>query len=124
MDDDPDDLWLGGDAFNDPALREAEEIAKLPRPGPGYVICSLAWLVRVLPVAYTATHLVVAILVYSECLRQRCRTVKLSNRELRLLGISRQAKYRALIWLQGAGVLTLEETPHGQSIQVTLREFP
>jgi len=55
---------------------------------------------------------------------RRCRTVSLSNRELRLLGISRYAKYRTLAWLQEVEVITIEKTVNGQSTRVTLHWFP
>ena len=84
-----------------------------PRPAKGYVTVPLAWLERVLPVVLTTTHLVVAMLLYSKCLRQRSQTVALSNGELRRLGISRYAKYRALAWLREAGVIAIEEANTG-----------
>ena len=48
--------------------------------------------------------LVVALLIYRECLLRRSNTVALSNGELGELGISRYAKYRALACLREAGV--------------------
>ena len=48
-----------------------------------------------------------------ECLLPRSKTVALSNGELRKLGISRYAKYRALAWLREAGVIAIEETETG-----------
>ena len=95
-----------------------------PQPAKGYVTVPLAWLERVLPVALTTTHLVVAMLLYSKCLRQRNQTVTLSNGELERLGISRYAKYRALAWLRGAGVIAIEEARNGRSVRVTLLWFP
>ena len=101
------DLFDDGDPFAEPpTLRE--ELVSTPRPRKGFVICSLAWLARILPIALTSTHLVVAMLIYSECLRCRSRTVGLSNGNLRRLGISRYAKYRTLAWLQSFGVLSVE----------------
>jgi hypothetical protein len=117
------DLWLeGSDPFDDPTL--AEMLVGAPRPRKGIIICSWDFLERIRPVVCTSTQLVVAQLLYSKCLAQRCRTVSLSNQELRLLGISRYAKYRSLIWLRDAGVITIEETRNGRSIQVTLHWFP
>ena len=70
------------------------------------------------------THLVVAMLLYRECLLRRSNTVALSNGELRKLGISRYAKYRALAWLRGAGVIAIEEARNRRSVRVTLLWFP
>jgi hypothetical protein len=113
------DLWLeGDDGLGPPTL--AEELIGAPRPRKGIVICSLDFCARIRRVVWTSTHLVIAMLIYSKCLERRGRTVSLSNRELRLLGISRYAKYRTLTWLQEVGVITIEETVNGQSTRVTL----
>ena len=64
--------------------------AALPRPRPGYLVCSTAWLTRVLPVVRTPDQLAVALLLYRQCLRKRSRTVAFSNGDLAELGISRQ----------------------------------
>lgn len=114
------DLWLeGDDPLNDPPMLR-EQLVGAPRPRKGIVICSLDFCARISRVAWTGTHLVIAQLIYSKCLERRCRTVSLSNRELRLLGISRYAKYRTFAWLQEVGVITIEETANGQSTRVTL----
>ena len=113
------------DVENDPLWRMAGLLASAPpRPAEGYVTVSLAWLARVLPVVRAPPHLVVAMLIYRECLRRRSNTVALSNSELRKLGISRYAKYRALAWLRGAGIITIKETNTRGSVQVTLLWFP
>ena len=91
------------DVENDPLWQMAGLLANAPpQPAKGYVTVPLAWLERVLPVVLTTTHLVVAMLIYRECLRRRSNTVALSNGELRKLGISRYAKYRALTRLREA----------------------
>jgi hypothetical protein len=81
-------------------------------------------LARVMPVVLTPTHLVVALLIYSKCLRHQSQTVALSNGELRPFGISRYAKYRALAWLREAGVIAIEETGNGRSTRMTMLWFP
>jgi hypothetical protein len=63
-------------------------------------------------------------LIYRECLRRRSNTVALSNGELRKLGISRYAKYRALAWLREAGVIAIEAASTRRSVRVTLLWFP
>lgn len=113
------------DAEDDPRWQWAGLTVGAPlAPSKNHIVCSLAWLQQIWPVVHTPTHLVVALVLYSKCLRQRSQTVALSNRELKQLGISRYAKYRTLAWLQKAGVLTVEKTSHGQSIRVTLHRFP
>ena len=116
---------LFGDVESDPRWQMAGLLANAPpQPAKGYVTVPLAWLERVLPVTLTTTHLVVAVLLYSKCLRQRSQTVALPNGELRRLGISRYAKYRTLAWLRSAGLIAIEETGSGRSAQITLLWFP
>ena len=113
------------DVENDPLWQMAALLANAPpQPAKGYVTVPLAWLERVLPVVLTTTHLVVAMLLYSKCLRQRSRTVTLSNIELRRFGISRYTKYRTLAFLRGVGVIGTEGADNGRLEQVTLLWFP
>ena len=54
---------------DDPFWQQAGLIANAPpRPAKGYIICSLTWLARVLPVLRTSDRLAVAQLVYRQCL--------------------------------------------------------
>ena len=102
------------DVENDPLWQMAGLLADAPpQPAKGYVTVSLAWLARVLPAVRTTAHLVVAMVIYRECLRRRSTTVALSNSELQKLGISRYAKYRALAWLREAGVIAIETPTRG-----------
>ena len=76
-----------GDLFesveNDPLWQMAELLANAPpRPAKGYVTVPLAWLARVLPVVRSVDQLVVALVLYRECLLRRSNTVALSNGEL------------------------------------------
>jgi hypothetical protein len=119
---------IGGpfeDVEGDP-LGQVPELLTIapPRPAKGYVNVPFAWLARVLPVVRTPTHLVVAMLIYRECLVRRSNSVALPNGELRKLGISRHAKYRALAWLHGAGVIAIGESNTRCSVRVTLLRFP
>ena len=110
---------------SDPLGQMAELLAYAPpRPAKGYVTAPLAWLARVLPVVRSADQLVVALLLYRECLLRRSNTVALSNGELRKLGISRQTKYRALEELREAGAIAIEESNTRCSVRVTLLWFP
>ena len=113
-------LWLEGD---DDLMRGAEMDGAPPRPANGYTVASLAWLARVRPVLRTADRLLVAQMLYRQCLLRRSRTVKLPNKELRALGISRQTKRRALLDLEMVGALTVE-TENGQAAKLTLHWFP
>ena len=121
---DADDLFE--DVEDDPLWQTAGLLADAPpRPiSKGHGVYSLAWLARVLPVVRIPTHLVVALLIYRECLLRRSNTVPLSNGELGELGISRYAKYRALAWLREAGVIAIEEANTRRSVRVTLLWFP
>jgi hypothetical protein len=114
------------DVESDPLWQMAELLANAPpRPtGKGYGVYSLTWLARVLPVVRSADQLVVALLLYRECLLRRSNTVALSNGELRKLGISRQTKYRALDELCEAGAIAIEEADTRRSVWVTLLWFP
>ena len=112
-------------AESDPLWQRAGLLANAsPRPAEGYITVPLAWLARVLLVIRTPTQLVVAEMIYRECLLRRSKTVPLSNGDLGELGISRYAKYRALAWLHKAGVIAIEEANTRRSVRVTLHWFP
>jgi hypothetical protein len=114
------------DVEGDPLWQVAELLVNAPpRPfSKGHGVYSLAWLERVLPVVRSADQLVVALLLYRECLRRRSNTVALSNGELRKLGISRQTKYRALGELREAGAIAIEDNDTRRSVRVILLWFP
>jgi DNA-binding transcriptional ArsR family regulator len=123
-----DDPFLEGDPFDDPLWKQAELMAGAP-PRPingGYGTYSLVWLSKVLPVIRTPDQLAVALLLYRQCIRWRSTTVDLPNGDLKVLGISRQTKYRTLVLLKEAGAVTVarREGRDGQSLQVTLHWFP
>jgi hypothetical protein len=116
------DLWLDGDPFeNGPTLPEL--LIGEPRPAKDYVLCPLGWLARVRPLLSSTDQLLVVQVLYSRCLRQRSRTVDLSNSELTELGIGRKTKYRVLYLLEEAGAVTIEYQ-NGRSLRVTLHWFP
>lgn len=122
-----DDLDLGGlwlEGYDDGLMRGAEMDGAPPRPAKGYVVVSRAWLVRVRFQVRSIDQLLVAMIVYSRCLRRRSWTVDLPNGELREFGIRRQTKYRALAELAEAGALTIVETKNGRSTRVTLHWVP
>lgn len=114
------DLWLEGDD----GLGSSDMDEAPPRPAKGYVLVPLAWLARVLPIVRSAEQLAILQLIYRKCLMDRSRTVDLPNGELRVLGISRRTKYRALAWFEEVGVSVTEDVPHGRSTRVTLHWFP
>ena len=115
------DLWLEVDG--NPLMRGADMDGAPPPPAKGYVVASLAWLSRVRLQVRSVDQLLVAMILYSRCLKRRSRTIDLPNGELRKLGISRYTKYRTLAELQEAGAIEIE-TPNGRSVRVTLRWFP
>jgi hypothetical protein len=114
------------DVESDPLWIQAGLMAGAPpRPlSKGHGVYSLPWLARVLPVVRSADQLVVALLLYRECLLHRSNTVALLNGELRKLGISRQTKYRALDELREAGAIITEQTDNRCAVRVTLLWFP
>ena len=113
------------DAGHDPLWEQAGLMADAPpRPAEGYVIVPLAWLSKVRQVVQSIDQLLVAMLLYRQCLVTRSQTVTLSNGALAAFGIPRQTKYRALTWLQKAGAVTIEEAGNGRSARVTLHWFP
>jgi hypothetical protein len=120
---DIDDLFIDApDPFGAGAYPETIG-GMMSRPAKGFITCPLAWLARVRPLVNTADRLLVLLLLYRTCLMERSRTVSLSNRELRILGIGRDTKYRALAGLAEAGALTVEGR-NGRSIRVVLHWFP
>jgi hypothetical protein len=117
-------LFEGGDPFDDPRWREAGLMANTPpRPAGGYVAVSLSWLVRVRPLVRSVDQFLVLLLLYQGCLMSRSCTVTLPNGELAAVGISRQTKYRLLARLQSEGAATIE-APNGKAARVTLQWFP
>jgi hypothetical protein len=118
------ELFGADDPFRHPTWQRADLMVGAPsRPAEGYLICGLAWLARVLPLLRNVNQLVVLLVLYRKCLGARSRTVSLSNQELRLFGIGRYAKYRALTALQEAGVVSTGAR-NGRSTGVTLLNFP
>jgi hypothetical protein len=113
-------LFLEGD---DGLMLGAEMDGAPPRPTKGYLTCPLAWLARVRPQLRSADQLLVALMLYQQCLIRRSRTVGLPNGELRKLGVSRYTKYRTLAELEEAGAL-ITEPWNGRSVRVTLHWFP
>jgi hypothetical protein len=125
IDDDIENLFDEGDPFDHPLWQQAAWAAHEAEAGfqgidPGWIGCSLAWLAWVMPCVETAKQLALALWVYRKCALTHHQIVNLPNGELRSLGISRQAKYRALARLERKGVLVIEPQSHGKSISVRL----
>ena len=114
MNRDNDDLWLKPD--HPLALwleAEWEKAAATdgapPRPiSKAHGVYSLAYLARVSRVVRTPAQLVVALLLYRQCLIKRSRTIVFSNRDVEDCGIDRRTKYRALCHLKEASVIAIE----------------
>jgi hypothetical protein len=117
-------LFENRDPFDDPRWREAELMSSAPpRPAEGYVAVSLAWLARVRPLVRSVDQFIVLLLLYRRCLMSRSCTATIPNGELAAFGISRQTKYRLLVWLREEGAATIEARS-GKAVQVTLHWFP
>jgi len=124
-DDGVEDLFEDGDPFDDLRWQEAawvagEAVAGFQGAGPDWIGCSLAWLAWAMPRVETAKQLALALWVYRKCARARRQIVRLSNGELRFLGINRYAKYRILTRLQQKGLLAVEPQSPGRSVSVRL----
>jgi hypothetical protein len=93
------------------------------RPAPGYVLCPIEWLARVRSVVRTSDRLLVALVLYRQCLLKRSWAVTLPNRDLVEMGISRRTKFRALAALAEAGVVSMRQQ-NGCVVEVTLNWHP
>jgi len=116
-----DDLWLDSDPFGDPPTL-VEMLVGAPRPNKDFLLCPLTWVARIRPLLRSTDQLLVALALYSRCLRQRSKTVDLPNSELAELGIGRMTKHRTLLLLEEAGVITIERQ-NGRAPRVTLHRF-
>ena len=123
-----DDLWLDDD---DPLAKRIDALWKQveqmtdapPRPAKDYVVVSLAWLMRVVHVVHTPQQVVVAGVLYRQCLVKRSRTVAVPTGLLQDLGIDRNIIRRTLANLKQAGTIAIEFRM-GHPTQVTLLWFP
>jgi hypothetical protein len=118
-----DKLWMDGDDPFGEAPTLAETLVGAPRPNRDFLLCPLTWAARIRPLLQSTDQLLVVLVLYSRCLRQRSKTVDLSNSELAELGIGRKTKYRALHLLEEVGAVTIEYQ-NGRSLRVTLHWFP
>ncbi len=92
-----------------PQLKAGEHFLKGPIP--------LDWLGRAARLPGRSLH--VAILLWYAAGLQKTARVSLSNTLARRFGIERNAKYRALRWLEQAGLVSVENNA-GQAPRVTL----
>jgi hypothetical protein len=93
---------------------------KPKQPDDRYIGCPFTWLKRVLSLVKSKDQLVVALYLQRRRAVCRSRTFTVPNQELAELGVTRQAKYRALRHLEQAGEITI--TRNGkQAMQVILR---
>ena len=95
-----------------------------PRPAKGYVTYSLAWLQWALPLVRNVNQLVILQVIYRQCLMALSRTVALPSGELKELGVSPDAKDRALVQLKAAGAVSVTGGKTGRAVRVTLLRFP
>ena len=98
---------------------------KAPRPKQGERFLRgpipLPWLSRAARLPGKALH--VAIAVYYLAGLKRRRTVALSGKVSAELGVDRHSKYRALKWLEEAGLVRVKRHP-GRNPLVTILEVP
>jgi hypothetical protein len=114
-------LFLEDDPLAERLWNEAALFADAPpRPAKGYSICPWSWLARVRLLLCSEDQLLVAMVLYNECLMRRSRTVPLSNGKLKAIGIGRQTKYRTLSQLKDTGAITIK-FENGRAPWVTFR---
>jgi hypothetical protein len=94
-----------------PRPRAGEKFLKGPIP--------FRWLGRAGQLPGKSLHVGIALWFMAGITRNR--TVPLANKTLAVLGVDRYAKYRALVWLEGAGLVSVERRP-GCNPVVTLHE--
>jgi len=92
-----------------PHHRHGEKFLKGPVP--------LSWLSGAARLPGKALH--VGVVLWFLAGLKNARTVSLPNGVLRLFGVDRSAKYRALGWLEQAGLVSVERHP-GRNPAVTL----
>jgi hypothetical protein len=116
-----DDLFDEGDPFDDPRWKEAEKKSTKKAERGKFISFPMLWLKRVLPYTKSATQLAVMLLLQRHRFLCSSRTFSLPNKGLEELGISRQAKYRALAGLELAKLIRTNQKP-GRAVVVTLLE--
>jgi hypothetical protein len=116
-----DDLFDEGDPFDDPRWKEAEKKLATKTEHGKFISFPALWLKRVLPYTKSATQLAVMLLLQRHRFLCSSRTFSLPNKALEELGISRQAKYRALAGLELAKLIRTNQKP-GRAVVVTLLE--
>jgi hypothetical protein len=88
---------------------EAERLAskRRPRRQDQFVMVPLEWVNRLTGARYTATA-TLALHLLHRAFKERQQTIKLANRLLTSLGISRWQKWRALTELETMGLISVE----------------
>jgi len=83
--------------------------------------CPVSWLLRVLPVVKSKKQLVVAIYIWKRyVVRGRREAFDMPNGELKRWNISRNTKYRTLVMLAAAGVITMKQKGK-ETFSITIR---
>ena len=114
-----DNLFDEGDPFDDPRWKKAEKKSAKKAEREKFISFPVAWLKRVLPYSRSGTQLAVMLILQRRRFLCRSRTFSLPNGELEELGISRQAKYRALAGLELVKLIRTNQKP-GRAVVVTL----
>jgi hypothetical protein len=91
-----------------------EQLASAPmkiRPARGhFVIVPLSWIERLANTRSATTYRLALFLLYLNW-KEKGKPIKLANGKLRMGGVSRQSKWRALRELESRGLITVERRP-------------
>lgn len=106
-----------------PTCRQTRRPSRLPRPRAGEKFLKgpipLDWLSVAAQLPGKSLHVAIAIWLTASLAKSA--TVPLSNAAALPFGLDRNAKYRALVWLEGAGLISVERKL-GRSPVVTVCE--
>ena len=115
-----DEMFEGGDPFDDPAWRKVR-----PRGHrPPMVGCPLAWFEWVLPLVKSKGQLAFVLLLYRRCCICGSATVTVPTDAFGHMGITRYGKRTLLLALEQAGVIRVGATALGHVGEVTLVNWP
>jgi hypothetical protein len=100
-----------GDPFDGPLWKEAERKARegVFKARPGWYCGPVSWINQVLPLVRSPEQLAIAVLMYPYLRVDRA--VPISNRMFAGLSIRRQVKYRTLVLLEEARLISVEYSP-------------
>jgi hypothetical protein len=113
-------LFSTDDPFDHPLWRNNKPIRRIKLIGDdSFIGCPVRWLQQVSSVVQSKDQLIVALLLYRHHALYRGKTFAFSNTEIANFGISHQTKYRALGYLEAAGLIRVEKV-NGRASLVAL----